>query len=139
MAFVPGRPYPHAAFPASEPRDWEQQRHNRSNSWTTTSAVDIRSDPSLLPIGAIEKKPSFPEAPPANRQKDAEPEDKEKKKKMEKKIDAFTQEGPWSMLLGELEDSLPRRCQPFFELLRGRYQVVASPSAPSSSFINLPS
>ena len=45
------RPYPHAAYPAHEPRDWEQQRQNRANStaWAITSGVEVRSDPSLLP------------------------------------------------------------------------------------------
>ena len=84
------RPYPHAAYPAHEPRDWEQQRQNRANStaWAITSGVEVRSDPSLLPLGALERKARFPEAPPANRRQDAVAKETRRERERQKQLAA---------------------------------------------------
>ena len=134
------RPYPHAAYPAHEPRDWEQQRQNRANStaWAITSGVEVRSDPSLLPLGALERKARFPEAPPANRRQDAVAKKTEAQLAKEARAKQKSEGGgAWSMLLGELEHHLPLAFRPFFEFLRGRYQLIASPSAPAFSRLSL--
>lgn len=135
------RPYPHAAYPAHEPRDWEQQRPNRANgsAWSIKSGVEVRSDPSLLPLGAVERKAIFPKAPPANRRQDSGSVLTEAQVAQAAREKAkINSGGPWSLLLGELENQLPRVFRPFFEFLRGRYQLVASPSAPTTSWLSLP-
>ena len=137
-------PYPYAAWPEDAPRPWELQLPEDE----PVSGL-IRSDPSLLPIGAVRRKKAFPVAPPPSQRADdynapARSAESELAKLMGKKDPKMIKNNSGSeatglvdMILQEFELRIPV-FKPFFQLLRGQYTVEAKPSPPASSLIGIP-